>query len=225
MMKTGLPYNFAKMEEIREEGAVVDMADLKFPTADQVRTAMIFLRNTGFKNVEHDFSRCSKELLARYLEEYLTTDIEIEIPELSALALDTMRYMLGMSESCAVEPEGELRDALREVMRIYVSVPLYFIHRLQDGKLEMDAETEKTEHAGANLQYLFAGDIDSVADAARAQGAVPVFYEDIVTMENNGLFDAIMDSSMAFPMMLFAMTETDPKSWESIVRSMECVAC
>ena len=91
---------------------------------------MIFLRNTGFKNVEHDFSRCSKELLARYLEEYLTTDIEIEIPELSALALDTMRYMLGMSESCAVEPEGELRDALREVMRIYVSVPLYFIHRL-----------------------------------------------------------------------------------------------
>lgn len=225
MMRTGLPYDFAKMEEIREEGAVVDMADLRFPTADQVRTAMIFLRNTGFRNVEHDFSRCSKELLARYLEEYLTTDIEIDIPELSALALDAMRYMLGMSEDCTIEPEGRLRDTLCEVMRVYVSAPLYFIHRLQDGRLEMDAETEKAEHVGANLQYLFTGDIDSIADAARAQGMEPAFYADIFTMENNGLFNAIMDSSMAFPAMLFAMTETEPGAWESIVHSIERVAC
>jgi hypothetical protein len=78
MINTGLPYKLEEITEISETGAAVDMSDVNFPGIDddkQIATALIFLRNTGFKNVSLDFSKCDYETKCKYLTEYLTSEI------------------------------------------------------------------------------------------------------------------------------------------------------
>ena len=60
MIKTGLPYDFETMQQIMQEGAIVDVTNISYPSIpkeDNVKTSLIYLRNTNFDNVHLDFQK------------------------------------------------------------------------------------------------------------------------------------------------------------------------
>ena len=85
MLRTKIPYQIERIEEIRECGAVVDVSNPIFPGIEQdkqLRTTLVFLRNTGF-DVELDFSGCSYEEKRDYLLLYLKDKIDVKYKEFS----------------------------------------------------------------------------------------------------------------------------------------------
>ena len=57
---TGLPYDFSQMTLIAENGAIIDLSNINYPGITQeenIRTTYIYLRNTGYENIDLDFSK------------------------------------------------------------------------------------------------------------------------------------------------------------------------
>ena len=73
MLRTRIPYDIEKIEKIRDCGAIVDVSAPEFPGIEkdkQLRTTLVFLRNTGF-DVKLDFTKCTYEEKRTYLLLYL----------------------------------------------------------------------------------------------------------------------------------------------------------
>lgn len=211
MLRTGLPYDFEKMNEIEENGAVVDMHDLQFPASNQIRTAFIFLRNTGYKNIKHDFSNCSEQEKAEYLRQYLTTDIEVSIPELLNGLKDVAYKLLHKKHQNiffkdeSFSEDKELMEAVMEAVLIVKASPLFLINKLRKD-VNMDYPKTKTAFVGKNVPYLFTmTDIDEFYEECDSAALPLLFYEDIFTMENNELFSAINNSAAFYPFILWAL--------------------
>ena len=78
-IKTGLPYDLDQMENIAQNGAIVDISNINFPgipDSKKVRTAYIFLRNTGFENIVLDFQKADYKTKSDFLITYLQDTIE-----------------------------------------------------------------------------------------------------------------------------------------------------
>lgn len=83
-MNKGLPYKIEEMNTIKENGAIIDMNDIHFPSIDEKdnpRVSLIYLRNTDFNNVKLDFNNCDYEFKAECLKYFMTGDIIYNIIE------------------------------------------------------------------------------------------------------------------------------------------------
>ena len=71
MIRSGLPYGEDIISQVYEEGAVVDLSRVKFPTLnttyDNMKAAITYLRNTGYK-VQLDFSEMTYEQKKSFFE-------------------------------------------------------------------------------------------------------------------------------------------------------------
>ena len=97
MIRSGLPYGEDIISQVYEEGAVVDLSRVKFPTLnttyDNMKAAITYLRNTGYK-VQLDFSEMTYEQKKSFIKAYLDTNVAYDIPEVDDIWLRIL-FMCG----------------------------------------------------------------------------------------------------------------------------------
>lgn len=231
MIYTGLPYNFHDMPTIVSDGAIVDMGDLHFPSVPedkQIRTAFIFLRNTNFKNVQLDFSRCSSLMIVEYIKEYLTTDIQVKNEELSDIVLYTLANILNtqidleppIKNNLVLEIQKELTNELKELKTLLASLPLYLMYRskLNNEVYSLDSvETNTLKYIGPNFLNLLHD--KNISLIIQTLSELPVFYSDIFTDTNNDLFDALCNGETFYAEAFYMLQVTEPSTLARLIEA------
>lgn len=231
MIYTGLPYSFHDMPTIVSDGAIVDMSDLHFPSVPedkQTRTAFIFLRNTNFKNIQLDFSRCSPTMIVEYIKEYLTTDIQVKNEELSDIVLYTLANMLSVQidleplikNNIILEIQGKLANELKELKTVLASLPLYLMYRSKLNNNVYSLTTIKTD----TLKYIGPNFLNLLHDTnisliVQALNEPPVFYSDIFTDTNNDLFDALCCGETFYSEAFYMLQITEPNMFTKLMKA------
>ena len=142
MIECGIPYNPQDMVEIKEKGCIIDMNNINFPgisEENKVKTAFIYLRNTGFDKVMLDFSKASKEFKFNFIDMYIQGNVESKDMLLAASVVKIINYMVGYNTtaSCILSNEEiqeyiESRlEMLGKVLRMIISLPVYLIKRFK----------------------------------------------------------------------------------------------
>lgn len=230
-IKTGLPYDINQMTDISEHGAIIDMSNLNYPNInkeDNIRVTYIYLRNTGYSNIDLDFSNTEYSFKEQFLLYYLKGDIEYIFEECTNTWIKIIGFYNQQDfpiESILTNEEIENfiknnKDYLEEINRFIISLPLYPISRLdfnKDEKLDFN-EIETVEDKLFN---------NSICDIIRNQyfmfiydtleNDTPVFYKSIFTEDNNELFDTILKFT-PFSVLLYGMGQ---ENWSEFVSDVE----
>lgn len=213
MLRTRIPYDIEKIEEIREHGATVDVSSPSFPGIaedKQLRTTLVFLRNTGF-DVELDFSGCSYEEKRTYLLLYLQEKIEVKYKEFSdtwtSIILQSLGFENNRSSILTKEEQSlfikENNEYISHVVTFIYSLTLYAMYRysLNGHAYNMEGfRKTETEDISSNICFVLeAPEIILVYSLDNE----PVFFGKIFTVENNKLFDAIQ--KLPFMSLLYGL--------------------
>ena len=227
MIKTSLPYDIAMMSTIAQEGAIVDMSRINFPgiaQEEQIRTAFIFMRNTGF-NVTLDFSNCTKEQKDAILKEYITTDIEWYSEDICNLWLDMIEdYIQGKKTAND--------DLAEESVNLLASLPIYIFYRHELNNVAFsidDIERKKNSLLGANyLSLLKAEDVSHFILIACSLDK-PYFWEEIFKEDNNKLMEILVNSKAGICQLMHAFCTETPDEFsedmEKIDAAYEAIVC
>lgn len=201
MLRTKIPYQIEKIEEIRERGAIVDLSNPMFPGIEkdkQLRTTLVFLRNTGFE-VELDFTLCTYEEKRDYLLLYLKEKIEVKYKEFSDTWVKIIMEAIGIENdrpSILTEDEmarflEENKEYISKVINFIYSLTLYAMDRysLSNQAYNMKSfNTTDVDDIGSNICYVLVAPeiimVYSIDDE-------PMFYTKLFTIENNKLFDVV----------------------------------
>ena len=201
MLRTRIPYDIEKIEEIRDFGAIVDVSSPDFPGIDkdkQLRTTLVFLRNTCF-DVTLDFSKCAYEEKRTYLLLYLQEKIEVKYKEFSDTWTSIILQSLGFENdrpSILTKEEQSLfikenNEYISHVINFIYSLTLYAMDRYSLNGQAYDMEgfrkTDVEDISGNICFVLEAPEIIMVYSL----DIEPQLYTKIFTIENNKLFDAI----------------------------------
>lgn len=205
MIVKTLPFPVDEMNTVKEQGALVDMSKPQFPgNMDKFRTTLIYLRNTGFTNIDLNFSSCSTEDKFNYLLAYFNNDINVKNKEFVNTWIDVLLSNTDDLQGFLTKEEIELfikenSDLVNEIKRFAVSIPLYIMDRFKhEGIYSMDEfkpyETDKIKCNINNIirhpEFILIAD-DTIE---------PVFYTKQFTHDNNKLFDAAQ-SLLYFPVL------------------------
>lgn len=141
----------------------IDMSKLSFPCDEdkQIRSSLIFLRNTGVK-VDLYFENCSYEEKSKFLMIYLNDKIVIDIPELSVSWIKILSYGYLNIDFPSILNDDEIKkfneenkDFIFEIHRFMVSLPLcainYFANKSERGDIDIN-EYESTDYDGINMK-------------------------------------------------------------------------
>lgn len=199
------------MEEIQKNGAIVDMSEIRFPgNRDEStinRTAMIFLRNTGFDNIHLDFSNCEYEFKQSFLIDYVSLDIQVQLDELIQTWLSILCRYYNASEDVDVDGSIINLDEIDKfiennintvdlLMNFINSLPIYALNynRLlhDDGGLSEFMQCSDTTDIGPNIYYIISSNrfvhLDSII-----LDRPPIFFTNYFKASNLDLFQAISD--------------------------------
>ena len=227
MIKTSLPYDIAKMSTIAQEGAIVDMSQINFPgiaQEEQIRTAFIFMRNTGF-NVTLDFSNCTNEQKDAILKEYITTDIEWYSEDMCNLWLDMMEdYIRGKQTAND--------DLVEESLNLLASLPIYIFYRHELNNVVYnidDIEKKEKSLLGANYLSLLKADGVSEFILFACSVAKPYFWEEIFKEDNNKLMEILANNKAGICQLMHAFCTETPDEFsedmEKIDAAYEAIVC
>lgn len=213
MLRTRIPYDIEKIEEIRDCGAIVDVSAPDFPGIEkdkQLRTTLVFLRNTGF-DVKLDFTKCTYEEKRTYLLLYLQEKIEVKYKEFSdtwtSIILQSLGFVNNKSSILTKEEQSlfikENNEYISHVVTFLYSLTLYAMYRysLNGHAYNMEGfRKTETEDISSNIcSVLEAPEIILVYSLDNE----PVFFSKIFTVENNKLFDAIQ--KLPFMSLLYGL--------------------
>lgn len=208
MLRTGLPYKESDIATAYEEGAIIDLSKVNFPTCKTLQENMhamfVYLRNTGY-NVQFDFIEMTYEQKVALLKEYLDTKIDYNIPELNTTWLSILYACLGIRINGMVSILNDLElitmqsaefEYIKKIWQFLLSCPLFLIKRLD---VQYESTAEKTEEVPnlVNMYYILA---DKHADDLINRGAgdiPPLDYVNVFTVENTRLFEALQHCSFA----------------------------
>lgn len=228
MIQTGLPYDMQSMEDIEKEGAIVDLSKINFPSIEkekQAKTALIFLRNTGFENIKLDMSHCTEEQKFDILDEYITSGIKVELKELvdawceiilyDVKNIKLNKYFKNKEYKKFINKE---RDIVDELELILVSIPLFVMNKASFIDInDIDKTTKKL--VGEN--YVFLLNNIYIQDIICSINKKPVFFKDIFSDNNMYLFDIINTSkTLLLSAILYGMSTTDENKWKNIVNEL-----
>lgn len=201
MLTTGLPYDLEKMDEIKENGAIVDMNSYKFdaiPDDEQLRTVFIFLRNTGF-NVKLDFSNCDYASKRQYLLEYLYTKMDCKYTEFSHECVNIM-YAINLmdpphKDAIFTDEErikfiNEDKDVVDNLYDLVISTILFLVSKSKCFDIDMEHFEEKTTKIKINLVNIMKDDM--IGPIVTFSDREPSFYKDIFNDDNYDLFVAVV---------------------------------
>lgn len=222
MITTKVPYKPEDMSEIYENGAIVNLADINFPTCKTVEENMhalfVYLRNTGYK-VEFDFTTMVYEEKVALLKEYLHTKIDYNIPILNTTWLSVLYACMGqkiegmesiLNDLELITMQSAEFEYVKQIWQFLISLPLYVIKRL-DIPFESSAEKSDYEPNLVNFYYLLACDEmdDLILKGTNQIGLKPVDYEKVFTVDNTRLFEAL--STFTFTVMVEELMKADIK--------------
>lgn len=228
---TGLPYDMSLMNDIRDNGAIVNMNDLHFPNVDnQINVAMIFLRNTDF-NVELDFSQCSYEMKSQYLLSYLTDAVEYKVDSLIQSWLASVCASLGIVlKDKGIFNEDELLkftkdniELVGQLLQFLISLPVYAVVRFKYENIEFnckDIPINDSKLFNDNINYLLYNPAINIILNTETVFE-PMNYIHYFTDNNNKLFAALQEHP--YLAMLVAMVEKDPSEWSKFLNDYNTI--
>lgn len=223
--KYTMPFEISDMEFIKEnqKNIRVCMEDLRFPIEDksdkaQIKTAMIYLRNTGYTDLDLDFRGCTPGMIVNYLIEYITTQFEVKNAIFSeawiGIISDDKNMATNMFLNTATfntvktEIYNKMPGLITELKSFIKSIPLYAMGRYNhEGLYNLD-EFEHTDYDkfGININHIIelAMQYEAIItydDNVFKLSKVKVKYFDkYFTVENNELFEATKNS-LAFAVL------------------------
>lgn len=231
MIKTGLPYDMGSMDEIKNNGALVDMSDINFPGIpdDKIqRTTFIFLRNTGF-NVTLDFSNCDYTLKEKFLLSYLNEDIDVKENEFASTYVKIFNKMVDNNidiESILSDDEINLfidrnKDFINKLLRFIISLPIFamFYFSLNDKAYTLD-DIEKTDDnvINENFYHIISNEkLVSVFD--NSLNISPMFYNTIFRLENEKLFHSV--EKLPFFSILHGLSTLPEDEWKNMLKTFD----
>ena len=227
MINTGLPYDIKQMSMIAQEGAIVDMNNINFPGIDesnQVRTAFIFMRNTGF-NVKLDWSNCTDERQYSILKEYITSDIKWHSDDMCDMWCEMLNdYITGLDTYCAWQ--GKADGLIDETMSLLASLPIYIMyrHELNGTVFNLDdIEKKESSKIGANYISLLknSGVDDLIIFACGAPKIQPKFWTELFTDDNNDLMSALFESKSGICQIMHAFTTEEPTKFREDMEQID----
>lgn len=231
---TGLPYDINLMiERIQNEGAIVDVSQINFPNTtsidQQVRTTLIYLRNTNFPNTTLDFSHVPQDQFQYWLKGYITSDITFSVPELNEMWLHVLGYYLsGTNYSDYITNETldqfieDNRQLVDQLIDFYNSLLLYVLKRLTDENVidfsDVKHQSEVLFSANAyNLLHL-----TNFSDLTDSIEREPVFFDNLFTETNNDLFELIGEYT-PYTALLYGMSQ-DVDKFKQVIDDIEQLA-
>ena len=234
MIQTGLPYIPELMKDISEQGAIVDMSSINFPEGveNSIRTVFIYLRNTGFKNIVLDFTKCSYEQKQSYLVEYINTDIINEIPILTytwkqiLLCRDTnvQVYQSILNEEETKDFVGSFESLINDLISFHLSTPLFILSRIKGDNdkalLNMEGiEITDYKPGNENLYYLIEPEFMNALSLTYKDNIPVKFYSQYFKIDNNALFDKLTQTD--FYALINTMATCKPEEFKEILDEME----
>lgn len=230
---TGLPYDINLMiERIQNEGAIVDVSQINFPNTtsidQQVRTTLIYLRNTNFPNTTLDFSRVPQDQFQYWLKGYITSDITFSVPELNEMWLYVLGYYLSGTNYCDYITNETLDQFIEENQQLidqlidfYNSLLLYVLKRLTDENVIdfSDVKHQSEVLFSANAYNLL--QLDNFSDLTDIIEREPVFFDNLFTETNNELFELIGEHT-PYTALLYGMVE-DTETFKHLADDIEHV--
>lgn len=204
-IRTVLPYPEEVEDSIRKYGAIVDMSKPEFPDnykENEIRYSAIYLRNTGYENIDLDFSSLSLETRKNYLLFYMNSDIVFDCKELSSSWLGILLKYAGveisgipniLNESETESFIEENKFLLESMLQFVQSLPLYLISRMNLAKpITMDFPINKdTLPFNNNILYVIRNEHINLAYIADKQFE-PLFFEKYFTDDNTELFESLI---------------------------------
>ena len=235
MIQTGLPYTPELMKDISKQGAIVDMSSINFPEGveNSTRTVFIYLRNTGFKNIVLDFSKCSYEQKQSYLIEYINTDITNELLILTytwkqiLLCRDAnvQVYQSILNEEETKEFVRSFEILINDLVSFYLSTPLFILSRIKgedDNHTLLNMEgIEITDYipGNENIYYLIEPEFMNALSLTYKDNIPVKFYSQYFNIENNALFDRLTQTD--FYALINTMATCKPEEFKEILDEME----
>ena len=230
---TGLPYDINLMiERIQNEGAIIDVSQINFPNVtsidQQVRTTLIYLRNTSFPNTELDFNKVPQEQFESWAIGYITSDIHYSVSELNEMWLYILGYYLtnqNFSDYMTNETLDQIinnnKALVDQLVDFYNSLLLYVLKRLSDENIidfsDVKHESQTLFSANAyNLLYLT--NFNDLLDLIDRQ---PVFFDNLFTDTNNDLFSMIVEHT-PYTALLYGMIN-DQSRFKQLIDQLETV--
>ena len=244
MTECTLPFEINDMEFIKKNQKNIRacMDDLRFPIADksdkaQIKTAMIYLRNIGYTDLNLDFSRCTPGMIVNYLIEYITTQFDVKNAIFSEAWIGIISDDKNMATNMFINTptfntvKTEIYDRMpgliTELKSFIKSIPLYAMGRYNhEGLYNLD-EFEHTDYDkfGININHIIELAMqyeaiitydDNVFKLSRTKVK---YFDKYFTVENNELFEATKNS-LAFA-VLGSMASEDNICKEMLTRGAE----
>ena len=231
---TGLPYDINLMiERIQNEGAIVDVSQINFPNItsidQQVRTTLIYLRNTNFPNTTLDFSHVAQDQFQYWLKGYITSDITFSVPELNEMWLHVLGYYLSGTNNCDYITNETLdkfiednRQLVDQLIDFYNSLLLYVLKRLTDENVIdfSDVKHQSEVLFSANAYNLL--QLTNFSDLTDSIEREPVFFDNLFTETNNDLFELIGEHT-PYTALLYGMSQ-DVDKFKQVIDDIEQLA-
>lgn len=233
MIKTGLPYDFENMQQIAEEGAIVDMSDIHYPSIDSkdnVKTTFIYLRNTGFKNITLDFSKADYNTKLEFLLYYINNKhSELPLYEFNSTLLHLMlkscdidhktEGIFSDEEDASFMKNEEHMKIIEQLKTLAISLPLYLFSRLdcEDFTIDFDdiEKTDETFYGNLIIQLMQLPEYNLIY--SKDIEIKPKFYTELFTMDNDSLFNGIQ-SYTPFGALMYGLT--DEEGWKQFTDSL-----
>ena len=231
---TGLPYDINLMiERIQNEGAIVDVSQINFPNItsidQQVRTTLIYLRNTNFPNTTLDFSHVAQDQFQYWLKGYITSDITFSVPELNEMWLHVLGYYLSGTNNCDYITNETLdqfiednRQLVDQLIDFYNSLLLYVLKRLTDENVIdfSDVKHQSEVLFSANAYNLL--QLTNFSDLTDSIEREPVFFDKLFTETNNELFELVGEHT-PYTALLYGMSQ-DVDKFKQVIDDIEQLA-
>ena len=230
MLNTGLPYDLNLMNDISEQGAIVDMNNINFPGIPEnlkIKTSFIFLRNTGFENISLDFSSVNYEEKEQFLLFFLTGDIESNNQEFIDSWLSILFFFNRINNDIiTILNKDEIEKFIKnnnelilKISSVINSLPVMLINRLKNKPWNFNIQTQKFGNINIkNLaKVISTEEVFYLYTNLNTEKYQPVFYEDLFSEEENDLFFAMTNSPLF--VIMFGLSTTPTEELETLIKN------
>ena len=231
MLKTGLPYNLDEMDTIANNGAIVDMNNINFPGIPEdkkIRTIYIYLRNTGFNNIEMDFSETNYDFKEKFILFYFNGDIEFNNRQIINEWVNILfNYnSVNYSQKANILSSEELKyfiknntPIINKVSNVFNSISVMLLYRMKKQNWKKDIKED-------NFGII---NIKNLANVLSEKSMVNLYtnmdynkydlinYTDIFSEQENDLFLAMLKSPLFI--IMFGLSTTPTSKLERIIKA------
>ena len=206
MIKTHIPYDFDMIDTIANNGAIVDMSQCTFSNNIQqnAKIALIYLKNTGFKQIQLDFSKADTQFKAEILKQYIESCKEFDCIELintwKCILSHYMQFNDVVFESILSDNEIndfiiQNHDAVYKIASIMKSLPLFLLKKLNtQNTIRISTIDDITKFE--NLPSLI--DNDLLLHICKNHKSEICDYQLIFNDDNIQLFNALNKTDLSF---------------------------